>query len=96
MVVFEKCDITKRPEGAKCKTEEEIEAWMAFKYILLCNNDARFIQHKFGENRVEKKSQLAWYALNYNTRVDVPKIVTRSDVQLGDNIYNIAGLFDER
>lgn len=26
----------------------------------------------------------------------MPKIITRSDVQLGDNIYNIAGLFDER
>ncbi len=45
MVVFEKCDNSKRPEGSKCKTEEEIEAWMAFKYILLFNNDARFIQH---------------------------------------------------
>ena len=72
MVVFEKCDITKRPKGAKCKSEAEIEAWMGYKYILLKMNQARFIQHKFGSNRVEKSSSLRWYALNYNTRTDFP------------------------
>ena len=65
MVVFEKCDITKRPAGSKCKSEPEIEAWMEFNYILMLTNEARFIQHKFGENRIEKKSSLGWYALNY-------------------------------
>ena len=26
-IVFEKCDISKRPEGTYCKSEAEIEAW---------------------------------------------------------------------
>lgn len=43
MVVFEKCDIAKRPKGAKCKSEKEIEEWMRYKYILLLENEAQFI-----------------------------------------------------
>ena len=42
-IVFEKCDIAKRPKGAKCKTEDEISAWMEGKYIALIFNEARFI-----------------------------------------------------
>lgn len=96
MVVFEKCDITKRPKGAKCKSEAEIEAWMAYKYFAVVINEARFIQHKFGESRIEKNSKLSWHALNYNSRTDIPLIITRSELQFGDSIYNIAGLMDEK
>ena len=45
MVVFEKCDPTQR----SCKSEEEIEKWMRFKYILILLNEKLFIQHEFGE-----------------------------------------------
>ena len=43
MIVFEKCDIGKRPPGAKCKGEREIEEWMQFKYIATLENEAKFI-----------------------------------------------------
>ena len=52
MVVFEKCDITKRPPGQKCKSETEIEEWMAFKYIVTLENEKKFISHKFDSNRI--------------------------------------------
>ena len=65
MIVFEKCDITKRPKGAKCKTEKEIETWMDYKYIGLVMNEARFVQHKFGESRVERRSAFSWNPLSY-------------------------------
>lgn len=96
MVVFEKCNIATRPKGAKCKSEAEIEAWMGFKYLFLTINEARFIPHKFGEDRIEKKASLNWYALNYKSRTDVPLIITRSELHFGDSIFNVGGLLDEK
>ena len=52
MVVFEKCDIKKRGPGQKCKTEAEIEEWMAFKYIVTLENESKFISHKFDQSRL--------------------------------------------
>lgn len=68
MVVFEKCDIEKRPPGAKCKTEAQIEEWMAFKYIFTLENEIKFVQHYFDDKRIDKRSRARQYALNYNTR----------------------------
>lgn len=39
MIIFEKCDPTKRI----CKSEAEIEQWMSFKYIFLLKNEKKFI-----------------------------------------------------
>ena len=43
MVVFEKCDAKKLSPGLKCKSEAEIEQWMQFKYIVVMENEAKFI-----------------------------------------------------
>lgn len=80
MVVFEKCDLTKRAPGEKCKSEKQIEDWMLYKYIVLLENEAKFIQHKFGKDRVEEKSTTRFFPLNYNSRVDFVKTIFRSDV----------------
>lgn len=48
MVVFEICDSTKRI----CKTREEIDEWLRFKYIITLTNERTFIQHKFGEEKI--------------------------------------------
>ena len=52
MIVFEKCDISKLAPGQRCKTEAEIEKWMAFKYIVILENESKFISHKFDERRL--------------------------------------------
>ena len=39
MAIFEKCDRTKRT----CKSEAEIEAWMASKYILTIENQKKLV-----------------------------------------------------
>lgn len=69
---------------------------MQWKYITLVVNEKRFIQHAFGEDRVEKKSSFSWYALENNVRTDNIKVITRAKVRFGDSIYNIAGLMDEK
>lgn len=43
MIVFETCDVNKLPPGQKCKSEKEIEKWMEFKYIIVLENEAKFI-----------------------------------------------------
>ena len=43
MVVFEKCDAKKLAPGLKCKSEAEIAQWMEFKYIVVLENEAKFI-----------------------------------------------------
>ena len=66
MIVFEKCDISKRRLlGLTCKSETEIEQWMAFKYIVTLQNESKFISYKFGEKRIDKKSVIRLYAVNY-------------------------------
>ena len=96
-LVFERCDnATKQAGGAaQCKTEAEITAWVEDKYIALIFNEARFIQHKFGQDRVERKSSLSWYALSNNSRKQFVKLITRSKLQLGDSVFNLAGFMDE-
>ena len=45
MVVFEKCDSKAKPNY--CKSDEEINKWLQFKYIVLLENEKKFIQHEF-------------------------------------------------
>ena len=95
MVVFEKCDILKRPPGQKCKSETEIEEWMAFKYIVTLENERKFISHKFGGSRIDEKSTIRLYPVNYKSRLDVVKKIYRAEVDLSDKAFNVAGLRDE-
>ena len=41
MIVFEKCDVLKSDIG--CKPDDEITEWMREKYIVLYENQKRFI-----------------------------------------------------
>ena len=66
MVVFEKCDAKKLAPGLKCKSEAEIAQWMAFKYMVVLENEAKFIQFKFGQDRVTRNSGTRWFPLSYD------------------------------
>ena len=39
MVVFEKCD---NRTSSKCRSDEEIEDWLEFKYIVVLENNKAF------------------------------------------------------
>ena len=68
MVVFEKCDVTKRAPGQKCKSEPEIEAWMEGKYMIILENQAKFVQHQFWSRKVNFDSKIKWFPLSYSSR----------------------------
>ena len=80
MIVFEKCDIGKRASGQKCKSEQEIASWMEYKYIVMLENEKKFVQHKFGKERVDAKSTTRFFPMNYNSRLDYVKMIYRSEV----------------
>ena len=57
---------------------------MELKYILTLTNEKRFIQHKFGEERIEKRAEAHWYALDPSARTDYSHTITRLDLELQD------------
>ena len=40
MIVFEKCDKT---QGKKCKSNKKINEWLQFKYLVILENEKRFV-----------------------------------------------------
>ena len=83
MVIFEKCDRTKRT----CKSEEQIEAWMKYKYIFTLENQKKFVSYKFGEEAMKLNSYGNYYSLSYDYRSDFVNRVRRTYIQLNDNIF---------
>ena len=61
----------------------------------MLENEAKFIQHKFGEDRVEEKSTTRFFPLNYDSRVDFVRIIFRSEVQVIDSIHDFGGITKE-
>jgi len=45
MVVFEVCNST--TSAVECAEDSEIEAWMKGRYIIILENQKKFISHKF-------------------------------------------------
>ena len=81
MIVFEKCDPRARAKkGLKCKTDAEIDKWLALKYLFVLENQRQFVQHKFGEERIDESAHVSWYPISTKTRVDVVKMITRTDM----------------
>jgi len=96
MIVFEKCDPQKRAlEGLKCKSAAEIDEWLEFKYFLVLENGRQFVQHKFGEERIDESSQLSWYPISTTTRTDVVRMITRNDMQLKDSPFSFGTSTDQ-
>ena len=83
MLVFEKCNNS--TSLIPCKSEAEIKEWMAFKYILTVVNQAKFVQHKFDSERVDRAASTHWHALNPVDRMDYVFEVTRTSIDFNDN-----------
>ena len=80
MIVFEKCNST----VSTCKSDEEINEWLEFKYIITLENEKRFIQDGFGNNAITQESKTHWYALSPMIRTDFVKLINLSYLELMD------------
>jgi hypothetical protein len=58
-------------------------------------NGRQFVQHKFEAERIDNTSILTWYPISDKTRVDVVRKITRSDMQLFDDIVNFGEILGE-
>ena len=94
MIVFEKCNSTVL--GRACKTEDEINDWLRFKYIVALENERFFVQDKFDEERIAGVSHLSWYSITpLGQRSDYVRMINLSDVVLNDDIYDVASKNEE-
>ena len=87
--MFEKCN--SEALGRPCKTDDEINDWLRFKYIVALENERFFVQDKFDEERISGVSHISWYAITpLDKRSDYVRMINLSDVVLNDDIYDVA------
>ena len=79
MLVFEKCDSDKRA----CKSENQIDDWLEFKYIMVIENTKSLIPHLFDEDSILQVSTLKFYPIS-QYRTDIVQVITRSLIVLND------------
>ena len=74
MVVYEKCDASKR----KCKSPQEIYKALQFSYIFLVQNTMSYKHQEEpgSEQSFIKHANFKWYALSTDVRQDFPKMIT--------------------
>ena len=89
MVVLEKCD--NATSTVTCQSEEEITKKLSWKYILLFQNQRKFIQYKFGEGRINESSVISWYSVSPNSRIDNVLMISRSSIEMNDHFYTLPG-----
>ena len=90
MVVLEKCD--NKTSTITCKSNAEIDAFLKFKYILLLQNERKFIQYQFGEGSIDRVATLKWYGVNTNSRSDFVLRFQRTIIGREDSLFSVAGL----
>ena len=83
MIVFDKCDPTKRT----CKSEAEIIEFLEFKYIIYMDNEIHYKHqndHSLGEH-IEKYSNFQFLSVSSTVRTDNLKLITISDVEYSED-----------
>ena len=85
MMVVETCrNETAKPKGFECKSPEEISKFLTSKYILMVQNQRKFIQHRFDGNRVTEESNLRWFLVNPRARTDFVLKMQRTGIGMND------------
>ena len=83
MLVFEKC--SNATASLVCKSKEEIDSYLNFKYILAFWNSEEFIQGKFGDDRIERRSKTHWFPLDSFSRTEYVMHIMRTHMQFEDS-----------
>jgi hypothetical protein len=65
---------------------------MESKYIVILQNQAKFIQHRFTSSKIEREASLKVYPLSPEQRTDFVNVISRTELNLSDSIWNIGGL----
>ena len=68
MIVLEKCNNS--TSNVICKSESEIETWLEWKYLIVLQNESKFIHYKFGDESINERAKSMWFSVNGKTRLD--------------------------
>ena len=68
---------------------------MKGRYIIVIENQKKFISHKFGEDRYHESAEVTWYPLNPDARTEYVRMVTRLNTELYDSYMSVASLDEE-
>ena len=86
-VVFERCDPEKHKDPEFCQSEEKIDDFLIFKYIVTLTNEKYFIEFKFGDERIDKIATLHWNLIDPYARIDFSYEITRLELDLTDSYW---------
>lgn len=76
MAVFVKCD----PEKRKCKTRQEIDDWLKFKYLVVLQNESYVFEAiEDVDKRLTEYSTISQHPIDFNVRSDWPRMVYRTE-----------------
>ena len=88
-LTFEKCD--RNVLGEYCHTEEEIAEWLQRKFIVILENQARFLNEDYEDTSFNgpfmKESRLKWAGIYSNPllRQELVNKIKRTDLVLQDS-----------
>ena len=89
MIVWERCDPEKNAlsdatKDIKCANDTAYRNFTEGLYICSIDNQKRFVQHKFGEERLQHAAEINYYSLNNDDRSDFVKVINRGFLELND------------
>mmetsp|Transcript_32060 Transcript_32060/g.39771 ORF Transcript_32060/g.39771 Transcript_32060/m.39771 type:complete len:101 (+) Transcript_32060:601-903(+) len=76
----------------RCLSEKEMIQWFRAKYIFLRLNRIRFDANERGPPSIIKESFGQWVPIVSSFRVEVPFLVTRTELNLQDDHISMDGL----
>lgn len=100
MIVLERCDPEKNAKNEatkniQCVNDTEFKEWASMRYIIILEQQERFIQNKFNEDRLHSSAELKYYPINVDARNDYVNMVTRSRMELNDEYMSFASEYEE-
>ena len=60
---------------------------MNTRYLVTLENEKRFIEHKFNQDRVVASAETKWFPLNSQSRSDYVRLITRTRMDLEDDYW---------
>ena len=72
-----------------CASEEEIDAFLMNKFLLIYHNQVRFEPRKYGDEAIVPESIIHWIIVNTQSRTTIPYKITTTKLLLQDAIINL-------
>ena len=74
-VNFVKCNSLERDD---CKSDSEIRDWFNSKFILILENQKKFISNEFGDKTLKAESSMQWIPTNEGVKnITKTRMITR-------------------